>query len=80
MRLGEEASVELGVPEAAAAEIAADVRRHDAERVALELAGGLRSGVDLLHKNAPKPTPFTPPKRECQSLNQGTATVATGAG
>jgi glutathione-regulated potassium-efflux system protein KefB len=80
MRFGEEALVELGLPEAEAAAIAADVRRRDAERVTLELAGGLRSGADLLHRNAPKPTPFTPPKRESQPLNQETATVATGAG
>jgi glutathione-regulated potassium-efflux system protein KefB len=80
MRFGEEALVELGVPEAEAAEIAVDIRRRDAERVALELSGGLRSGVDLLYGNAPKPTPFTQPKREGQPLNQETATVATGTG
>lgn len=80
MRFGEEALVELGLSEAEAAEIAADVRRRDAERVTLELTGGLSAGTALMHKQPPKPTPFTPPKRESQPLNQETATVATGAG
>jgi voltage-gated potassium channel Kch len=80
MRFGEEALGELGLSETEAAAIAADVRRRDAERVALELTGGLRSGTVLMHKQTPKPTPFTPPKREGQPLNQETATVATGTG
>ena len=41
----------------------ADVRRRDAERFALEIAGGLLPGRDLLHGNAPPPVPFTPPRR-----------------
>ncbi len=63
MAFGERALVGLGVPEIEAAEIAADIRRRDAERVALESTGGLLAGAGLLLGNAPKPTPFVKPKR-----------------
>lgn len=49
MKLGEMALRELGVPDAEAAEIADELRRRDAERFALEVAGGfvrLRSRSD----------------------------------
>jgi len=63
IKFGELALVDLGVPEPDAAAIAEDIRRRDAERFALEQTGGLLAGADLLHGNAPKPTPFTQPKR-----------------
>lgn len=64
LAFGEAALRELGVPDEAAAEAAADIRRRDAERFAIETAGGLLAGRDLLHGNAPKPVPFTTPKRK----------------
>ncbi len=63
MTFGETALRELGVPAGEAREIAADIRRRDAERFALETTGGLLAGADLLHGNVPRPTPFTTPKR-----------------
>jgi glutathione-regulated potassium-efflux system protein KefB len=63
MAFGEMALRELGVPPEEAAEIAADIRRRDAERLTLEMSGGLLAGADLLHGNVPRPTPFTTPKR-----------------
>ncbi len=63
LAFGEAALRALGVPNEAAAEAAADIRRRDAERFALETTGGLLAGRDLLHGNAPKPVPFTTPKR-----------------
>jgi glutathione-regulated potassium-efflux system protein KefB len=63
LKFGELALRELGVPEDEAAETAEDIRRRDAERFALETTGGLLAGRDLLHGNAPKPVPFTTPKR-----------------
>jgi glutathione-regulated potassium-efflux system protein KefB len=63
LRFGEVALRELGVPPAEAADTAADIRRRDAERFALEQTGGLLAGRDLLHGNAPRPVPFTTPKR-----------------
>ncbi len=63
MAFGEAALRHLGVPDEEAAEISADIRRRDAERFALEMSGGILAGADLLHNNAPRPTPFTTPKR-----------------
>jgi glutathione-regulated potassium-efflux system protein KefB len=63
LKFGEAALRELGVPEDEAAETAADIRRRDAERFALESTGGLLAGRDLLHGNAPRPVPFTTPRR-----------------
>jgi glutathione-regulated potassium-efflux system protein KefB len=77
VRFGELALRTLGVAEEDAAEIAAEVRRRDAERVELELAGGLQAGKGLLLGNAPKPTPFTPPRRTGRAGNEETA-AATG--
>jgi glutathione-regulated potassium-efflux system protein KefB len=76
---GEAALVTLGATPEEAAETAAEVRRRDAERVELELAGGgLQAGAGLLLRNAPKPTPFTPPRRPARALSGETASV-TGA-
>ncbi|ARQ00798.1 monovalent cation:proton antiporter-2 (CPA2) family protein [Pseudorhodoplanes sinuspersici] len=63
MKFGEEGLRQLGVPDEEAAETIEDLRRRDAERFALELAGGFGAGIDMLHGNVPKPTPFTKPKR-----------------
>jgi glutathione-regulated potassium-efflux system protein KefB len=67
---------ELGVPPEEAAEIVEEVRRRDGERFELELVDGLGAGKALLHGNAPKPTPFTPPAREARALNEETAAAA----
>jgi glutathione-regulated potassium-efflux system protein KefB len=64
MLLGEMALKELGVPVDEAADIAADIRRRDAERFALEIAGGgLAAGAKLLIGNRMHQTPLTPPRR-----------------
>jgi glutathione-regulated potassium-efflux system protein KefB len=63
LKFGELALRELGVPDNEAADTAADIRRRDAERFALETTGGLLAGRDLVHGNAPKPVPFTKPRR-----------------
>jgi len=75
MAFGEAALKALGVPEQEAADIAAEVRRRDAERFELEIAGGIRAGAGLLHGNVPKPTPFTTPKQEGKALSEETAAV-----
>lgn len=63
MKFGEEGLRQLGVPDEETAEIVEELRRRDSERFALEIAGGLGAGIDMLHGNVPKPTPFTKPKR-----------------
>ena len=77
VNFGAAALVELGVPEEEAARIAEEIRRRDAERFELEMAGGnLRAGASAMYTNTiPKPTPFTTPKREGQALNEETAEV-----
>ena len=73
LRFGEVALRELGVPEDEAADVAALIRQRDAERFELEIAGGINAGKGLIYGNAPmsapKPTPFTAPKREGKALN-----------
>ena len=76
MAFGEAALRQLGVTEDEAAEISQEIRRRDAERYALELAGGLMAGADMMHGNVPKPTPFTTPKKKTASPSQAEATMA----
>ena len=60
----------VGIAQADADLIATEIRRRDAERFELEMASGdLRAGARMMIGNGPKPTPFTPPRRESRSLN-----------
>ena len=63
-----------------AAQVTREIRSRDAERFELEMAGaGWVAGARLLYGNAPstpKPTPFTPPKRESRPLNPDAITGA----
>lgn len=63
LAFGEAALKELGVPPEEAEELMEDVRRKDEERLALQVAGDIYSGTDLLTGNAPVPSPLTRPKR-----------------
>jgi len=81
MAFGEAALRQLGVPEDEAEEISQEIRRRDAERYALELAGGgLGAGNDLLLGNIPKPTPYTTPKKKPASTSQAQAAVSADKG
>ncbi len=51
MVLGREATMALGAEPQAADDIAADVRRRDAERMDLELAGGMEAGKSRILGN-----------------------------
>lgn len=68
LRFGEAALLELGESKDDAAEIVADVRRRDAERFELEIAGGRDAGKTLLRGNMWKPTPLTAPRREGKTI------------
>ena len=73
---GAAALIELGVAQEEAERIATEIRRRDAERFELEMAAGdVRAGLPLILGNAPKPTPFTTPKREGQALSKETADI-----
>ena len=80
VNFGAAALVELGVAEDEASRIAEEIRRRDAERFELEMAGGgLRAGASAMYNNTvPKPTPFTTPKRESKALNEEAAEVING--
>jgi glutathione-regulated potassium-efflux system protein KefB len=67
--------VALGVDPDEARETVLEVRRRDAERLELEVAGGIGAGKNLLLGNVPKPTPFTQPTRESQALNDEARTL-----
>ncbi len=51
MALGREASLALGATPENAQEVAADLRRKDAERLALEVAGGIYAGTSMILGN-----------------------------
>ena len=73
LEFGREALVELGVDADEARLVAREIRRRDAERFQLEMAGsGLKASARVLYGNAPgvpKPTPLTKPRRESRALN-----------
>jgi len=78
VEFGKAALVSVGIPQEEADAIALEIRRRDAERFELEMAGGdLKSGIPALYGNAkptkPTPTPFTRPKREAKALNEEAA-------
>ena len=73
VEFGRAALLQLGVDEDEAEVVAREIRRRDAERFELEMAGGgLHAGTGMLYGNAPgapQPTPFTPPRRESRPIN-----------
>ncbi len=73
VEFGRVALMQLGVDEDEADVVAREIRRRDAERFELEMAGGgLQADTGLMYRNtpgAPTPTPFTPPRRESRPLN-----------
>ncbi|TDK26134.1 potassium transporter [Luteimonas aestuarii] len=82
---GEAALREVGVDAEEAAEIAAQVRKLDAERFELEMASNdVRAGIPMLLNNtggvAPKPTPFTTPRREGRALHASEGEALPGEG
>ena len=80
MAFGEAALRALGVAPEEAAAVAAEVRRRDAERLELQVAGDMRAGIDLMHSNRVKPTPLTKPARAGQALNDEAAAACAKAG
>jgi len=77
MVFGEQVLRGLGFEDAEVAETMEDVRRRDAERLQLQLAGGITAGRSLMRGNlsTPEPAPLTPPQREPRALDPATAAV-----
>ena len=76
---GEAALLALDVPQEETAEIIANVRRRDAERMNVQRVEGIAGGAHLLTRNTPQPTPLAPVRREAQPLTPETAAIAKGA-
>jgi glutathione-regulated potassium-efflux system protein KefB len=75
MAFGGAALAELGVSEDEAEELMAEVRRRDAERLELQISGGMHAGDDLLKGNAPRPTPLATPMRTGRAGNEEAASA-----
>lgn len=75
MAFGGAALAELGVSGDEAEELMAEVRRRDAERLELQISGGIHAGDDLLKGNAPRPTPLATPMRTGRAGNEEAATA-----
>ncbi len=69
MMLGRRALEGLGLSPDRAREVEEDVRKRDLERLALQQAGGLMAGVDVLHRPAVRPVPLTRPEHAAKPLN-----------
>ncbi|ATU90763.1 monovalent cation:proton antiporter-2 (CPA2) family protein [Phyllobacterium zundukense] len=76
---GQNTLIGLGVDPQEAADIAADVRRRDAERLDLQLASDIYAGGDLMKGNAPVPGPLIKPRQTGRALNEETASVLPSA-
>jgi len=75
LSFGGEALQTLGVEAEEAAEVLADVRRRDAQRLELQVAGDFFAGRGLMKGNAPIPAPLAPPRRSGQAMNPETADI-----
>lgn len=69
---GRKVLTDLGVEQEEADEIMADVRRRDEQRLEVQVAGGLNSGMTLIRGNTAttQPAPLVVPRREGKGLNK----------
>jgi glutathione-regulated potassium-efflux system protein KefB len=77
LKFGEQVLIDLGFNAQDVAETIEDVRRRDAERLTLQVTGGLTAGRGLMRGNAvtPTPEPYVKPRRESRALNEEAADV-----
>ncbi len=73
MAFGAAALHELGIGDDEIVEVTRDVRRRDAERLQLQVTGGLAAGRALLRGNRWAPVPLTRPTQAGQALNEEAA-------
>ena len=69
MVFGREALTALGLDPERARAVGAHVRERDLARLALQEAGGLLAGAEMLTQPAPRPEPLSAPRREATPLN-----------
>jgi len=77
IKFGEQVLIDLGFNATDVAETIEDVRRRDAERLILQVTGGITAGRGLMRGNAvtPTPEPYVKPRRESRALNEEAADV-----
>ena len=77
IKFGEQVLIDLGFSATDVAETIEDVRRRDAERLTLQVTGGITAGRGLMRGNAvtPTPEPYVKPRRESRALNEEAAEV-----
>lgn len=77
LKFGEQVLIDLGFNADDVAETIEDVRRRDAERLTLQMTGGITAGRGLMRGNAvavtPAPEPYVKPRRESRALNEEAA-------
>ncbi|MBX9707681.1 MAG: monovalent cation:proton antiporter-2 (CPA2) family protein [Caulobacteraceae bacterium] len=77
LKFGEQVLIDLGFNADDVAETIEDVRRRDAERLTLQMTGGITAGRGLMRGNAvavtPTPEPYVKPRRESRALNEEAA-------
>ena len=81
LKFGEQVLIDLGFNVEDVAETIEDVRRRDADRLDLQVAGGLQAGRSLMRGNlaTPQPAPYVKPRREGRLLNEEGALEKTDA-
>jgi glutathione-regulated potassium-efflux system protein KefB len=74
---GKNVLLQLGVEEAEADEIILETRRRDEQRLELQIASGLRTGLSLIRGNikTTRPAPLVVPRKEGKALNEEAAEV-----
>lgn len=72
LRFAEVTLETLGVSAEETEEILDDVRRRDAERLQMQIAGDIYAGTALLQRNTPIPTPLSKPRQAGRALNDET--------
>lgn len=75
LAFGHAVLVGLGTDEDQADEIMADVRRRDAQRLEMQIVGGIKAGRSLIRGNiaTPEPEPLIKPQRGSEALNDEAA-------
>jgi glutathione-regulated potassium-efflux system protein KefB len=72
LAFGGKALEALGIDEKTARAAIEDIRLRDRERLALQQAGGMYAGLDVLHRPTVQPEPLTGPRRQARPLTADT--------
>ncbi|MGR6431887.1 monovalent cation:proton antiporter-2 (CPA2) family protein [Rhizobium sp. PAMB 3174] len=68
LKFGRKTLEGLGLGQEQAMAIGDDIRRRDAERLAIQAAEGISAGMHMLHSQPVRPEPLTKPKRQVEEI------------